>query len=718
MFWKKNILLYFPLFLSFYCAAQSSTTDSLLRVITSENADSAKVDAYIKLASINAQSDLLKARDFANKAKDLAEKSEYKKGEGYAYKWLGIVSNYQGKYYDALVFSNKSLNIFESLNDEVGTSNLLSNLGIFYSDKGEDAKALEYYLRSLKLAEQTGNKLRIESALANIGVIYFKNPDTYNKSLEYYFKALPYAIEIKDDESTGIIYSNIAEVYINQNDFAKALPNLQQSIKAFSNTSNVTIAYIIMGKMYKQKADYDSAVYYYQKAYTIGEETNSLLDKCQALLGVGQVFMAKGNSPRAIEYFKNALPFAKDLDAISELKDIYKGLSSEYNKTFDFKNAFVFQNELINLYNTENAKKQSFNTATFEYTMELERQSGQLDQLKKEKTVRELELEQEKLAKNFSIAGLSALMVVAIILLININQRKKLNKLLHAQKKEIEIQKKDVETTLVELKSAQSQLIQSEKMASLGELTAGIAHEIQNPLNFVNNFAEVSIELFSEMAEELDKGQYEEANAIADDIKLNLEKIHHHGRRADGIVKGMFQHSRRNSDSKESTDINALADEYLRLAYHGLRAKDNSFNSKLDTDFDESIGNINIISQDMGRAILNLITNAFFAVDEKKKQNGKGYEPRVSVSSKKIPAGPNDSGGKGKVELRVADNGNGIPKKVLDKIFQPFFTTKPTGQGTGLGLSLSYDIIKAHGGELKVETTEGEGATFIIQLPL
>jgi signal transduction histidine kinase len=275
--------------------------------------------------------------------------------------------------------------------------------------------------------------------------------------------------------------------------------------------------------------------------------------------------------------------------------------------------------------------------------------------------------------------------------------------------KQLEDAKNRIELTLTELKATQSQLIQSEKMASLGELTAGIAHEIQNPLNFVNNFSDVNEELLIEMKDELNKGKIEDAIVLANDVIENQKKINHHGKRADAIVKGMLQHSRSSSGIKEPTDINALCDEYLRLAYHGLRAKDKSFNATIKTDFDESIGNINIIPQDIGRVVLNLINNAFYVVDEKKKSGVEGYEPTVSVSTKKI---------NGKVEIKVADNGNGIPQKVLDKIFQPFFTTKPTGQGTGLGLSLSYDIVKAHGGELKVETKEGEGSEFVIVLPV
>jgi signal transduction histidine kinase len=275
--------------------------------------------------------------------------------------------------------------------------------------------------------------------------------------------------------------------------------------------------------------------------------------------------------------------------------------------------------------------------------------------------------------------------------------------------KQLEEAKNKIEITLNDLKAAQSQLIQSEKMASLGELTAGIAHEIQNPLNFVNNFSEVSKELLDEMKMELDNGNKDDAIEIANDVILNLEKINHHGKRADAIVKGMLQHSRTSTGQKEPTDINTLADEYLRLAYHGLRAKDKSFNATMNTDFDESIGKINVVPQDIGRVILNLITNAFYVVDEKKKLLQDGYEPTVSVSTKKIG---------NQVSISVKDNGNGIPKNILDKIYQPFFTTKPTGQGTGLGLSLSYDIVKAHGGELRVETKEGEGAEFIIHLPL
>jgi signal transduction histidine kinase len=246
-------------------------------------------------------------------------------------------------------------------------------------------------------------------------------------------------------------------------------------------------------------------------------------------------------------------------------------------------------------------------------------------------------------------------------------------------------------------------------MASLGELTAGIAHEIQNPLNFVNNFSEVNKELLGELYEEIDKADIQQVKLLLKDVITNEEKIMHHGKRADGIVKGMLLHSRTSGGVKEPTNINTLADEYFRLAYHGLRAKDKSFNAIMKTDFDPDIGNVPIIPQDMGRVILNLISNAFYAVTEKKKLGLNGYEPTVWVSTKKADD---------KILISVKDNGIGIAPKVMEKIFQPFFTTKPTGEGTGLGLSLSYDIVKAHGGDLKVNTIEGEGSEFTVILPL
>ena len=289
-------------------------------------------------------------------------------------------------------------------------------------------------------------------------------------------------------------------------------------------------------------------------------------------------------------------------------------------------------------------------------------------------------------------------------------QNQMLDKLVAERTAELTKQKDELQQTLNLLQTTQQQLIQSEKLASLGELTAGIAHEIQNPLNFVNNFSEVSMELVDEMEAELAKGDTEEAIAIGSDIKTNLEKIIHHGKRADAIVKGMLQHSRASSNTKEPTDINKLADEYLRLAYHGLRAKDKTFNAELVTNFAEGLPMVNMVPQDIGRVLLNLFNNAFYAVHTKQATGGAEYKPVVTLNTLQK---------NGSIVISVADNGTGIPDDVKDKVMQPFFTTKPTGEGTGLGLSLSYDIVvKGHNGNIDVKSEIGEGSEFFVTLPI
>lgn len=297
-------------------------------------------------------------------------------------------------------------------------------------------------------------------------------------------------------------------------------------------------------------------------------------------------------------------------------------------------------------------------------------------------------------------------------------RKTELERLVTERTAELQSQKEELEQAINDLRSTQAQLVQREKMASLGELTAGIAHEIQNPLNFVNNFSEISVELSDELQHEINSlpvSEPEKDNlyAVIKDIRTNQEKINYHGKRADSIVKGMLLHSRKSSGEKEPTDINLLADEYIQLSYHGLRAKDKSFNASLEKHYDEALGKINVVPQDMGRVFLNLFTNSFYSVTEKKQKKeeaGEPYEPIVSVFTKKLPEA---------AEIRIKDNGMGMSRDILDKIFQPFFTTKPTGQGTGLGLSISYDIVtKIHGGQMTVNTKEGEFAEFIVLLPV
>jgi signal transduction histidine kinase len=542
----------------------------------------------------------------------------------------------------------------------------------------------------------------------------------YAESINELFQLLPNFLHRKDEFGVMICNRHLSYAYY-------AAADKEQTIFYDKKTVDLSIplatkfdlayAYNNLGADLAEYGYYDSSAKYCYAAVTISKEINDSILICKTLGTLGEYFIAIKEFDSALVYIRGALKISM-LKSKFDLAFGFNDLSQIYQAKQQTDSSIYFATMAARISSQINSKAQLLRS--YKYLSALYRKKGSLDSAykylslevstndsiysieknkqlqlinireenrKREADQQKLEL-QNKIKIYALISGLVVFTFIAVILYRNSRKEKKAK---------IILQKKNtfIEQTLGDLKATQSQLIQSEKMASLGELTAGIAHEIQNPLNFVNNFSELSNELIDEMKEELLKGNYEDANSIADDIKQNLEKINHHGKRADAIVKGMLQHSRSSNGVKEPTDINALADEYLRLSYHGLRAKDKTFNATLKTDYDESIGNINIIPQDIGRVLLNLYNNAFYAVAEKKKQQPEVYEPTVSVVTKKM---------RGKISISIKDNGNGIPQKIADKIFQPFFTTKPTGQGTGLGLSLSYDIVKAHGGEIKVET--------------
>ena len=586
----------------------------------------------------------------------------------------------------------------------------LGKMGYALINKGNYPRALQNFLSAVAIAE---------------------NPDCEKKILNKHY---PVPDEFTDRgiapekqrlDKLSHIYQYMGILYSNMTNLEKATQLEKQSLALAEQTNNIKLQCITnsaLGRIYLLAKKTDSALFFQTKAYE-----QAVQEKYERYLGTiflntGRAWLAKGNQQEAAAYFKkaadasiqqkyfrgyvaskllladyykqarqkdsvltnikSALTMAQTLDAPDLLLRCYRSLATYYNNNND---SLVKYQELIIKINDS-----LFNSKLVQQFQNIDYDEQQ----------RQMSLEKEKETLRTSIkmyallSGLVVLLAVAIILYRNNRQK--------------HIANKKLGETLANLQSTQAQLVQSEKMASLGELTAGIAHEIQNPLNFVNNFSEVSSELLGEMNDEINKGNYDIAREIASDVKQNLEKITHHGKRAGDIVKGMLAHSRSSTGQKELTDINALCDEYLRLSYHGLRAKNKSFIAKFETDFDNSIGKINIVPQEIGRVILNLINNAFYAVNEKKKNMAESFEPTVSVSTKKTGA---DN------VIAVKDNGTGIPQGAIDKIFQPFYTTKPTGQGTGLGLSLSYDIIKAHGGELKVETKEGAGTTFIITLP-
>ena len=685
-----------------FCLAQNAQIDSLKGLINIQKDDTLKVLNLISLSSAYINSDINEVFRYANEAKIVSEKINFKKGIGLATKSVGLAYSKQGNFSEAILQFQISLEIFKSIQFKTGIANMYSNIGAMYDNMGDDSKAIDFNLKSLRISEEIKDQLRIGTSYNNIGSIYTNKEATVDKGLEYFFLALPIFKKIDYLDGVAIVSLNIGEIYQKEKMYDSAIYYFQISIKIYEGTSNAAFPLTHLGQIYAQKGNFEKAYQYHNAAIEIAKRLDTKKELTESILGLAQTQLKQEKIEEAIQNFNKVLRIAEEINSKNDIKTAYEALAKSYAMLGDFKKAYsnsiLFIGIKDSLYNNNNDKK----IQQLQFNFDIEKKEAAINLLTKDKKLKEATIQRQRVISYSSIAGLFVFLIFAFILYRNNKQKQKANVLLKQQKQK-------VESTLSELKATQAQLIQSEKMASLGELTAGIAHEIQNPLNFVNNFSEVNTELIDELQNELKAGNTEDAFSILSDIKANEEKINHHGKRADAIVKGMLQHSKTSTGQKEPTNINKLADEYLRISYHGFRGKDKNFNATLKTDFDESIGLINVIPQDIGRVLLNLYHNAFYALHEKSKLNSEEYEPTVSVSTKKI---------NGKFEIRISDNGNGIPQKIVDKIFQPFFTTKPTGQGTGLGLSLSYDIIKAHGGELKVETKEADVSTFMIQLPM
>jgi len=588
----------------------------------------------------------------------------------------------------------------------------LGFIGNAIMNKGDLPKALEFGFRAIDMAKDVPVRVAgIGPTYDNMGQIYYKIAD-YEKAL-YYFKKM---VDMGELDRVGVAfgYWHLAEVYEKQNMLDSAMFCLDESFQVFStlNHSFFPNVYHVVPGWYNVRAK----IYLRQRKPDLA--LNDLFTTLQMTLKIDQSYYSAityndisayyrqiKKQDSSIYYAEKGLAEAKKVSNIEGILSASEILAEQYESVDPNKALYYFKLAVEN-------RNKLYGAGNIQIMRDM---ITQYEEKQREIIAARLE-SRNRIRINALMGSLFTLVVIALLLIRNSRMKNKA--------------KQKIEGAFDQLKATQSQLIQSEKMASLGELTAGIAHEIQNPLNFVNNFSEVNKELAIELKEEVLKPEIDKSviTEIAEDIVQNQEKIHHHGERASRIVKGMLEHSRTGDGKKELIDINKLADEYLRLAYHGFRAKDKSFNADFNLDLDKQLSKIKVISQDMGRVLLNLINNAFYAVSSRSRQwrdtEDNGYKPTVIVSTKSILL---NSGKKG-VEIRVKDNGDGIAKEVLDKIFQPFFTTKPAGKGTGLGLSLSYDIItKGHGGEMKVETREKlskpgkidleTGTEFIITIP-
>ena len=644
---KKIFVLVLLLSLSITNAvAQRKTVDSLLRLLPVAKDDTSVLIIMDGLIEAYKNVNLDSGVYYAQQQVLISQRMNTTYYQAYALSSYGSALFFAGNYPDAVAALLKALQKFESIADTFGIAQCYLNLGFVYRNSDEYRKAIDYFNKYKLVADHYNNDDMRLRFFAEAGRAY-EQLNVLDTALLYQQQAYDAALRLKLNFGTGGVLCNLGSVHSKLGNKSVALDLFRQAVvQSLQHDDFRTLArcYNEMAKHFYKNKESDSALYYSKAALFINTQHSFTVQTLDAAILLTNIFKEQNRYDSAFKYQQIMLA-AKDS---------------------------LFSREKIN-----RMENQVFN-----------------DQIRRQEIADQQRQQQNRIKVYSLLAALVVFLLVTAILVRNNRQK---------QRAKIKI-----EQAYKELKATQAQLIQAEKMASLGELTAGIAHEIQNPLNFVNNFSEVNKELIGELKEELQTGNKDEAIAIADDLEQNLEKITHHGKRADAIVKGMLLHSRASTGKKEAIDINALADEYLRLSYQDLRAKDKAFNATMQTNFDESIGKIDVVPQDIGRVLLNLFNNAFYAVTEKKKQAGDSYEPVVSVTTKK----END-----KVIISVRDNGVGIPQKAIDKIFQPFFTTKPTGQGTGLGLSLSYDIIKAHGGEIKVDTKEGEGAEFIIQLP-
>jgi two-component system, NtrC family, sensor kinase len=657
-----------------------------------------KAAIYSELGSIyerKGQND--EALQFSKKALELYKTSGDKKSYLYQLINMGLVLRVKGNYGESLEYLMESLKIGRQVNDSTAIVESLLAMGFVYAfvEKWDDA--LKSQQEALAIYQQANNQWGIARIHNDMGVTY-ELAGILDSSMVHHQAALAIRLKFNDNYNTFASYLYIGDIHAKQGNIKRAIEYYEKGLP-FGDQIGYKIAVVDanlrLGDYYLQLSEINNSMEKYEIALQKSREIGDLTGESRANMGLAGIAMINGEYAKANEILKLAEKTVPKSN-LQIRKVIYKEIAETYFKLGDHKNAYLnslnYSKMKDSVQSAENISKitQLTNIMEFENEMALKKESNE-----KLMAIKQEQINRERMTRNIFLAGMLIAVVLVVITFIRFIEKKKLNKRLNE--------------TLRNLQAAQNQLILTEKMASLGELTAGIAHEIQNPLNFVNNFSEVNMELIAELKEELEAGNLEDIKAIADDIAINEEKILQHGKRADSIVKGMLQHSRISNGQKELTDINSLCDEYLRLSYHGLRAKDKSFNADFQTDFDPTLPKISIIPQDIGRVLLNLINNAFYTVNERSKKGETGYVPTVSITTQLTAYS--------QLLIAVKDNGNGIPEEIKNKIFQPFFTTKPTGEGTGLGLSLSYDIVKAHGGELKAESDIGEGTRFFITLP-
>jgi two-component system NtrC family sensor kinase len=715
------------------------SVDSLNMLIRKTKSDTARINRLNDKTAALIEVNLDSAAENGSNTIAEAVRAKYPLGEANARRLMGTILSFKGDYASAQKNLVLGEEIYTRLDDKAGLAKIYSGYGMMNGMQSKNDKSIYFYKKAIVTATEIKDDQLLNKAYQNIAISY-QRQSNYTESLTYFQKALNFFESINDINSQSYIWLNMGLTYNLMDDNIRAEQSLKKAVRLAKRAGikNVELyAYSNLSATYSSLKKYDLSYDYAMNAAAIGRQTGDLgitaaslskaiialadqnllpealklgmesiavadssnqpYSKYQIYASIGNVLKRQGSYGDAIFYLNKAFKAIKQTDIVDDATgQSYGDLAEAYEKIGSYRNAFKAykrSSQIIDsLRSTKNIRMATEQNMNYEYE-------------KKQQAQLALKLKQDeanKIRLIILVAVLVAFSVIAVIYRNAYRNKQKANALLTSQKKEIE-------SALSKLKTTQKQLVQAEKMASLGQLTAGIAHEIQNPLNFVNNFSEVSAELAGELKEELKNGNREEAISIADDLEQNLNKIQHHGKRADNIVKGMLEHSRTQVGDRQVVNINTLAEEFLRLSYHGMRVKDQAFASEIVTNFTGEKVIVDGIQQDIGRVLLNLFNNAFYSVSQKLKSNPNNYIPKVEIKTENEGA---------YAIVRIKDNGNGIPADIQDKIMQPFFTTKPSGEGTGLGLSLSYDIIvNGHSGTIDFNTAESEYTEFIISLP-
>ena len=661
---KKCLLVFLVTMIAVIGKSQISIADSMKLALLDADNDSTRFYLLAKLGTYYVEVKTDSALYFFQSAQSVALQNNKKLSAAYALDGIGYSLNKLSAY-------GQSLEAF--------------NEGFSYANDPQNKKAAWKFKKEMSETSYILTYLHMD-----FGHLLGATNST-DQQLIHYQESMKLAYANNDFESQSLLNASIGKMYAASDKTDSALMMFRSALKISEDVGNkkyVSVFYKDIGKLYLENEKYDSASFYLHLAEQIATEFGNpagLLEVHKELTGY---FLEKERKDSSLYYAQLSLEDVNSTDKEANLGHIYENLFKAYALNNQLDSAYKYQGLALTFKDIQNNQKikvlsefQNLNLA---------------EKLKIRELENEKVLDQGRIRTYALLAGTAVILLLAFIFYRNSRQKQKAHDI--------------IKKAYGELKETQKQLVQSEKMASLGELTAGIAHEIQNPLNFVKNFSEVNTELADELIQTVEKGDIEEIKNLAADIRANQEKIKYHGERADSIVKSMLQHSRTSTGQKEPTDINQLCDEYSRLAFHGMRAKDKNFNAEIKTHLSQILVPVSVIPQDIGRVILNLINNALYAVDQKSKRGLPAYKPEVLLTTSR-------SGNF--IEIKIKDNGDGISDTLKEKIFQPFFTTKPTGEGTGLGLSLSYDIVtKGHGGDLRMDSREGIGTTFTIVLPI